>query len=279
MPQKKLLHSKFYELFLENVCTYIIIQNRAIQLMKKESDELKDEFTKTIKPQVIQKDVYIGVMKKIFPEYNLDFNKFKEIHFRNHIIYLYSELEFYFYRCLNHIFVKRPNLLEEKNISLSIKSILDKDYNLDEEVQKKLDKAIEQKLRKDFNDFFDYCSKKLGLKHKLPQEDINELKKFRQIRNLYVHGDGTINELFFEKYPDSPFKIGEKFEINEELLNNLVQKLIKILDQFDEQMLKAYSELGIETSKSFVKRVYKPTKISNIVLDHIREKQNYNEES
>jgi len=273
MTQKKILHSKIYEIFLENVCTYIIIQNRAIQLMKKESDETKEKFIKTLKPQTIQKNVYMEDMKTVFPEFNLDFYKFKEIHFRNHIIYLYSELEFYFYRCLNYVFTKRPNLLEEKNISLSVKSILNKDYNLEEEVQKKLDKEIEQKLRKDFNDFFEYCSKKLGLKHRLSQEDINELKKFRQIRNLYVHGDGTVNEMFFRKYPESLFKIGEKFKIDEELLNNLVQISIRILDQFDEQIVKAYSELGVETSKSFVIKVGKPTKISDIIINKFGESE------
>ena len=46
MTQKKILLSKFYEIFLENLCTYIIIQNRAIQLMKEESYEAKNESIK-----------------------------------------------------------------------------------------------------------------------------------------------------------------------------------------------------------------------------------------
>lgn len=134
---KKILFSRFYEIFLENISTYIILQNHAIKLMKQKSDEEKKDFLQNLKPQKIIKDVYIDVMKKVYPDFKLDFSKFKEIQFRNHLLYLYTELEFYFFKSLMYVLTNRPALLKDKNISISVKSIINNDYNLEELVLRK----------------------------------------------------------------------------------------------------------------------------------------------
>ncbi len=223
------------------------MQNKAMILMKKEEEEKKQVLLDPLKPTLNPE-----IWKILYPQIKIDFSKFKEINFRNNLIYFYSEFEFYFYKCLKHCFIKRPELLEEKEVSIPIKSILDNNYSLEEEVQKKLGKEIEQKLRKNFFNFFEYCSKKLGLKHNLSKTDIVELTKFRQVRNLYVHGDGRVDNLFNDKNPNSPYVKGQKYKIDDNLLNDMVLLFINCIQQFDDSLLHSFPALSIKSEYSKV---------------------------
>lgn len=244
MTPSERIHSKYLEMFLENSMNYVIMMSHANRLMKEEIDE----YLKTKDITKIYKDVYIHTIKTIFPLFDLNYDKFIEFQTRNFILFLYSEFQNYLYKWLKYIYEKRPHLLDEKQISIKIKSILDNTIDLKREVEYKIDRQIEQNLRKDFNDFFNFIHNKLGIHHNLTEEQILKLKEMEHIRHLFAHGDGTVNHIFLFYISDSEYKIGDKINITIEKSNEFWQKILEIIFSLDESFLISYPELAVKSA-------------------------------
>ena len=89
----------------------------------------------------------------------------------------------------------------------------------------------------------------------IPEKDIIMLMIYKQIRNIYTHGDGTANLLFIKKinryeqrinfhmYDD--LQIGDKIKVNHNIIADLYQLTLDICRVIDDVLLEQYPELKI----------------------------------
>lgn len=143
---------------------------------------------------------------------------------------LFSELDNYLISCFRYIMKKNPSILE--NTSIQIKDV-DKDATFD----KIIDSAISDKLHnvfyKNYASIFNYA-KTLGVKHKISAKDINNLKEFKLLRDLYVHSDGFVNKKFLEKTKlNKHLSIGVKIPLKTNLIIDLRALIRDVVLTFD----------------------------------------------
>lgn len=74
---------------------------------------------------------------------------------------------------------------------------------------------------------------------------------FKQIRNLYSHGDGKVNRIFINKIRKIPFetegyKLGKKIVLTDEDISDFNFILITALGRFDNAFVKSYPEIIAE---------------------------------
>ncbi len=163
---------------------------------------------------------------------------------RFHLLFLYSEFEQYLFSSIKSLILKYPDLLKEKTIS--IKQIIEWNKDFDLIIQEKAEAVTEQLLRDDFNKFFQILSEKpYGFKVELEQSIINELNEFKQLRNAYIHGDGTVSLIYLSKIKESRLKLGDKLSLDIELNFKNQNLLFSVLRKFDKILLEKIPELEI----------------------------------
>jgi len=246
--------SKFYTIFYENISTYTIMQSYIELLFYQEPNftekildlinESISKYPKTTKIKDIMDDVYLP---SLFGRITLrGFGKISHENFqnynnRNFIQFFYTEFEYYLFKCLKYIYMKKPEILSDKQVK--IKLILESGLNLDTIIQAKIDLVIEQQLHENFSKFFDYIHKQLGLECNLNNDEIKGLIEFRQLRNLYAHGDGTITQMYLDKVSKSNLKLGKKVNLTRNTLNRFIILVISVLNNFDKSFINKYPEI------------------------------------
>ena len=105
----------------------------------------------------------------------------------------------------------------------------------------------------------------------IPEKDIVMLMIYKQIRNIYTHGDGKVNLLFIKKirrYGDrinfhkyDILKIGDKIIVTKDIIAGLIQLTHDISRVIDKALLEQYPELkisiGIRIGKKNKKKLKK----------------------
>lgn len=161
---------------------------------------------------------------------------------RFHLLFLYSEFEQYLFSGIKSLILKYPDSLKEKTIT--IKQIIEKNKDFDLILQEKAEAVTEQLLRNDFVKFFELISEKpYGFKVELDQSVINELDEFKQLRNAYIHGDGTVSSIYLSKIKDSRLKLGDKIPLDFELIFKEPDLIFSVLSKFDKILLEKIPEL------------------------------------
>lgn len=96
-----------------------------------------------------------------------------------------------------------------------------------------------------FKQFFREISEKpYNFKINLTKDEINELDKFRQLRHIYVHGDGKVDLIYLSKTKDNKVKIGEQIPITKELIDNeVIPLLFNIIEKMDRYLLSIHPEV------------------------------------
>ncbi len=215
-------------------------------------------------------DEIVDFTKEIYEKLNYD--QFCEIENANTLILLFSEFENYFFKCFKYILLKRPSILDDQTIT--IKELIERqgDVNLiveeiaEENALRKfnlnilLDDIIEKKIHKkfyqDYNKVFKYAKKKLSIKHNISEDLIRWLNFYKQIRNIYAHGDGTITRIFRSKIKKiisninmNNFQLGNKFIVEDHVLTDLDFIFMSITAKFDQALLKIYPDLLFKEDK------------------------------
>jgi len=80
--------------------------------------------------------------------------------------------------------------------------------------------------------------------HGYTDDDIEEFNKFKALRNLFAHGDGTVTWVYLEKVKEPTLNQGEKVIVTEEIKTNLETKINQLLLKFDKIFLKSYPDLN-----------------------------------
>lgn len=252
--------SKFYNIFYENIFNYLILQ-AYIEILFHQELNIIDEILELVnkKASTFPKDAPIkDINDPLIPNLlgRLLLRKFEYItpeNFRKHnyinlIQFFYTEFELYLFKCLKYIYTQRPQIIGKKQVMLNL--LLEHNFHLETIIQAKIEKVIEQQLRENYNQFFRYIQENLGIEHNLISEDINRLIEFQQLRNIYAHGDGTITQIYLDKFPESNFKLGERLEISYEIILKSFYIVIKIINTFDNAFIDKYPEIISNKNKS-----------------------------
>lgn len=207
-------------------------------------------------------DIFFDVVSDFVDNFN--FENFIEFQNRYALIYYFTELDNYLFRCFKFALTKTPDIIDKTKVSLKelrevngdIKKIFqDKaeekamsKFDLNLLIDEIIEKKIHNKFYKDYTEVFHYAKKVLGIKHLIHKDLIDLLNFFKQIRNLYIHGDGTINQIFLKRIEPlmrkkDMYRIEEKFQLTDELIEDLLHIIRPVIIQFDKSIIKLYPEL------------------------------------
>ncbi len=215
-------------------------------------------------------DEIVDITTEIYDK--LNYKQFYEIENANTLILLFSEFENYFFKCFKYILLKRPSILD--NQTITIKELIEKkgDLNLiveeiaEENALRKfyldmllddiIEKKIHNKFYKDYDKVFKYAKNILSIKHNISEDLIKWLNFFKQIRNIYAHGDGTITRIFrnkikkfISKVNRTNFQLGNKFIVKDQVLMDVEFISTSIIAEFDKALLKIYPDLLFKEDK------------------------------
>ncbi len=150
-------------------------------------------------------------------------------------VVLLIHLKFFLFECFKEFFLLYPNKLEEKEIK--IKDLLKYNLNVKEVLEIKIEKEVENILRKSLEDIFNFAQKNYGIDHRIDETKIAVLNKYRKIRNLYAHGNGFVNKIFLQQTKLTGYQEGEKLEITLEMVNEFLTTIYDVVNSFDKELL------------------------------------------
>ena len=209
-----------------------------------------------------ENDTFFEIVSNFIDNFN--FENFIEFENRYALIYYFSELDIYLFRCFKFLLNKNPDILNDTTVSLkelrsvsgNINRVIEdkaeekamSKFDLNLFIDEVIEKKIHNKFYEDYTEIFHFAEKILGLKHSIKEDFINLLNFFKQIRNLYTHGDGTINQIFLKRtehlgIKKEKYRKGEKVQLTDELVEDLQNIISSIIIQFDNSLTVLYPEL------------------------------------
>jgi len=154
---------------------------------------------------------------------NLNFDNLLEFENINFYNYVFTEFENYLFKSFKYILMKRPDIIKKKSIELHQLSMIPENLKIDLINEIVIDNALHDLFYKNYGEIFKYANDPLGLNIEIEKIDVLILNGFKQIKNLYSHGDGTINSLFIKKIQNfgisfsdlglDDMSLGEKIQI------------------------------------------------------------------
>lgn len=157
---------------------------------------------------------------------------------------LYSEFETYLHRYLKYHIQKNIGILKEKTITLG--KIIEKDKNLDLIFEEKTEKTIKDLLKSgNYKKLFHKISEKpYNFEIDLTEDEINRIDEFKQLRHLYVHGDGKADLIYLSKTKNKKIKKGEHIPITRELIyNDFMPLLFNFIEKMDKYLISIHPEM------------------------------------
>ncbi len=165
--------------------------------------------------------------KILWNQTNFTLKKIKEIEYRAYLTLIITELENYFSKCIRYIMKKKDPDITDKSV--------------EEELYKIMRKRIQNILA--------YARDVFKIKHSVSLEDSILLQNFREIRHLYVHGEGRIDDKFCNErfapnyFPKIELDIGRKLQLTDDLICELWGVAIDVAKFFDIALTELYPEL------------------------------------
>ncbi len=209
-----------------------------------------------------ENDTFFEIVSNFIDNFN--FENFIEFENRNALIYYFSELDIYLFKCFKFLLNKNPDILNDttvslkelRNVSGNINRVIDdkaeekamSKFDLNLFIDEVIEKKIHNKFYRDYTEIFHFAERILGVKHSIHEDLINLLNFFKQIRNLYTHGDGTINQIFLKRIEPlgikkEKYRKGEKVQLTDELVEDLQNIIGSTIIQFDKSLTVLYPEL------------------------------------
>jgi len=165
--------------------------------------------------------------------------KENSIYLRNRafLLFLYTEIEFYFFNCLKAIFSEHPRKLKGKDIKIDWVF----EYNNKTIFEAKAEKIVEELIRDKWNKIFNKVKgEPFYIHHQIKNKDIEMLKEFQQVRNIYAHGNGKVNQILLQKSSNLGYNLGDKIELTPEFFSLYEGPIISLMTEFDIALIKEY---------------------------------------
>ncbi len=181
---------------------------------------------------------------------NLNLETLLEFENVNFLNYIFTEFENYLFKSFKFVLMKRPEIIKRKSIKLDELKIINKNLNIELINEIIIENTLHDLFYNNYEDVFKYANDPIGLDIKIEERDTSILNGFKQIRNVYIHGDGKINLLFIKKIqaykitfedlklPD--LSIGEKIIVDMELIKKLENFIFKIAGIIDDSLKSKY---------------------------------------
>jgi hypothetical protein len=213
-------NSNLFEYFPEE--TPKELRNKIIEMIEKISDLFE-----------VSQDGKTGNFRGVPKEIKIEYNKLDACRKQEEILYsgTLMLLITYFENTISKIFKtdfeKHPDriCLENKTISYSVletsENIADiKDYLIDIEVTNLMYKSV--------SDWLEYLKKNLKLKMEYVTEKLPQLKEIIARRNIIVHNNGIVNNIYLNQIVGSDVKKGDVLTVSREYIDtaiNLVETI------------------------------------------------------
>ena len=184
---------------------------------------------------------------------NLNFENLLEFENVNFLNYIFTEFENYLFKSFKFVLMKRPEIINKKSIELSELKMIHRNLNIELINEIIVENTLHDLFYKNYEEVFKKANDPIGLDIKIEEKDISILNGFKQIRNLYIHGDGNINSLFIKKIqrykitfedltlPD--LSIGEEIKVDMKLIKKLEKLTFKIVRIIDDSLKSKYPDL------------------------------------
>lgn len=157
-------------------------------------------------------------------EFHMKSTEQKNLLYVNSLISLLSSAEWFYSQLLHFFYDKNPHVAGIKKKTLTLEEL--KSFGTIEDAEKYLiDSKIEGLLRSSFSDWIDTLKAEFGLGLGYIKDFNNELIEIYQRRNLFVHNGGVVNSIYLSKVPESDKSIGDKLTVEEEYLDNAIDKI------------------------------------------------------
>lgn len=227
-------YSKFLASYLKETYTYIVMQTFA-------NYNLKEEFQTKLKEIKTEKDEYRYIIEKIFPNIDLhNYSKFLKYQCQNSIIFFYTELENYLYKCFREILISNPCFLPKKEVK--IKDSLDCGPNTKEVIELKAEREVEQILKKPFIEVFKNAKMKYEINHYIEETNIEIINKYRHIRNIFAHRRGIVDKRFLKKLDYLGYKEGDNVDLTLEMVNEFSMVSSGVVRGFDKAFIEKFPQ-------------------------------------
>lgn len=113
--------------------------------------------------------------------------------------------------------------------SITYAELVSVESNFEDIKERFIDKEIDEFMRLSISDWYKTFETKHTAKFEFKDKDFDNFKEVYYRRNLIVHNQGIVNEIYKNNIPESSVKIGEQLEVDEEYLNSAFSFARKIL--------------------------------------------------
>lgn len=129
------------------------------------------------------------------------------------------------YRYLLEAFPKA--YLSDKSITYS--EIVSFDSDIEEIRERFINKEIDEFMRLPLSDWYKSFESKQGANFYFENDEFELFKEIYYRRNLFVHNQGVVNEVYKKNVPDCSYELGERLSVNEEYLEQAFLVARKVL--------------------------------------------------
>ena len=196
--------------------------------------------------QVYDEDQMNSIMLGDFRINYLTRENFIYLRNRAFLLFLYTEIESYFFNCLKAVYIEHPLKLKGKNIKIDWVF----EYNKKLIIEAKAEKIVEELIRNKWKKIFDKIKEgPYNIHHQIKNDDIKKLEEFQQIRNIYAHGNGNVNQILLENSSHSVYKLGDRIELTPEFFRIYEDPIISLMTEFDIALIKEYPSFAFKSKE------------------------------
>ncbi len=256
-PKKEKMSIYFYEYsrIIASIMTVVIVSKSALKdedekiIITRSKIEKRNHNSNENKKKVLYptKDKYLDFTNKyhikLFELYEKDFSLKEALEFiyKSGLLFLFTEFDNYLGKCFSFVLNKYPSKFEENKIKFQD---ITPNTTYDEIKELLIKKRIHDEFYNKYGKIFRNAEKFYGIKLSIPKEWLNDLEELKLIRDIYVHGDGRINEIFLKKsrYKEQ-YELGETITLSVGLLAGIRDNLNIIAKIFDRKFVESFPEV------------------------------------
>lgn len=228
--------SEFYMTFMENMMMYECMDNITYEAIQKNH---KSFFF------VSAGKVNEDFMDRAYHRPNI-VEKLNEYRHSNFVQFIYNEFENYIYNCIKAVLISSPGKMTDKKITIG--DLIKYDYDAERVIEFKVENVVEKLLRAPIKSVLEDIEKDYNIKHNLSKEELQNLNRFSEIRNLFAHRRGIIDKKFIKNMGKKKYQEGIFLKLGSIEFHEYYQFIKIISTKFDQALGIAYPNL---VSKGF----------------------------
>lgn len=162
---------------------------------------------------------------------------YPSIIYKTTLIYAVSSFEVFLNKFLTALYEEEPRALKNKSKTMTYEEILShKSFKLLK--QDMISSVLHDFFYKSISDQMTAINQKFGLKLDFNKSkstifdksvNLETLTEIFSLRNIILHNDGIINDIFIKNNPNSSFKLNDKIKLDSEFTHNKIYYLLQMV--------------------------------------------------